>query len=100
MIHFGQLSMKKAFRIKHFLHQLKKISPQKQLQVCIISINFSDKLFSNYLAKAPVDSDTESSAAAAAAITQKKTKEFRVLDPRAGQNYGLIILFNILFYFI
>jgi hypothetical protein len=44
--------------------------------------------------KAHADTESEPS------TTVKKTKEFRVLDPRAGQNYGLIILFHLFLHII
>ena len=40
-------------------------------------------------ASAAADSDNESSSNT---TTTKKTKEFRVLDPRAGQNFGSLTL--------
>ncbi len=54
-------------------------------------------IYSNFVVKAHADSDTESSSSTTT-IT-KKTKEFRVLDPRVGQNCGLLILFHVSFHF-
>ncbi len=56
----------------------------------------SIKYFFSSLDKAPTDSDTESSSTA----TVKKTKEFRVLDPKAGQNFGSIFLFDLFTFLI
>jgi len=62
---------------------------------CNQSMSSIKYLFSS-LDKAPTDSDTESSST----TTMKKTKAFRVLDPKAGQNYGSIFLFDLFTFLI
>jgi hypothetical protein len=44
-------------------------------------------LFFSLLVKAPVHNDNVSS------TTSNRITEFRILDPRVGQNFGSIILF-------
>ncbi|CAF0779717.1 unnamed protein product [Adineta ricciae] len=57
---------------------------QKKDLFAAIKQNFATK---SAPAKNPADSDNESSSSS---TTVKKTKEFRVLDPRAGQNFAIM----------
>ena len=87
----GRTSTRNTFKIKNSSQPSSKTLLPKQRRVRIRPFLRQTLHVRSLLAKGPSDSDTESSAA----TTVKKTKEFRVLDPRAGQNFGEILVVSL-----